>query len=134
MKYSVAFVSGLVLSFVAMGCSKAKENAAIPGVSLSSCFYSEAKQCYEYYSTSTPSTGADPKTFCTESEGSWSQSSGCKKDGLVKGCQVSVSGVKVQTLWTYDSELGPTFIEEFCQAGANNPSIPSGAQRTIVNP
>ncbi|MEN9810827.1 MAG: hypothetical protein RLZZ488_2394 [Pseudomonadota bacterium] len=134
MKYSVALASGLVLGFVAIACSKAKDSAAIPSVNLSSCFYNDAKQCYEYYSTGTATPGADPKTICTESEGSWSQSAGCKTEGLVKGCQVSVSGVKVQTLWTYDAEVGPTFIEEFCQAGADNPSIPSSAQRTIVNP
>lgn len=132
----VRFKNGLMLAvlFIASGCgsSSGKQAAAGPTIgSTASCTYSEAMQCYEYY---TPAAVQSNQSGCTDSSGTWSVNSACKKEGKVKGCQATVAGVKTYTFWTYDAEAGPAAIEAFCTAGNTQTSGTADVQMTVVTP
>ena len=102
-------------------------NAGTALSAIGSCSNEEQKLCKELYTTTFIQ---QYKTACSDSEGTFSATTGCKAAGRVKGCQASLQGVKTYTDWGYD-ETSAGLVEGICNLGASNAE---GATYTVVNP
>jgi hypothetical protein len=123
----------IVLAFSAVSCSKSSSGGSgfgTGGSALSlvgSCSNDDQKLCKELY---TAAFIEQYKTACSESQGTFSATTGCKAAGRVKGCQVSIQGVKTYTDWGYDEDSGD-LVQGLCTAVASQDTT---ATYTVVTP
>ncbi|MEN9826849.1 MAG: hypothetical protein RI953_2594 [Pseudomonadota bacterium] len=130
LKMALSSLTGLFVALHTPGCSKQGDVTDVQAPSaLAMCHYETSKQCFEYHSSAVLES---EKPFCTLANGSWKDSSGCKKEGRVKGCQIDVGGAKAMVFWSYDPTGGPASVEYFCDSGSD--IRVAGATRKIVDP
>lgn len=123
------------LGLSVVSCSNSSSGGSTPGTgtltTTGSCAYADQNLCMELYSTAVIE---QYRTYCTQSNGTFSATTGCRTEGRRKGCQHNLQNVKTNTNWAYD-DTSADLVQSVClQMASQAQGQAQGLSYTVVNP